>query len=310
MSINVVLYSNNNLSVMQTNALKKRLRVQLPEEDALPEAETQRLAQAHKKRLSYILSSVCKKILQGIMANKWSWPFNAPVDTRMYPDYLEKVQKPMDFGTVKRKIDTGVYTHPEQFVQDVRLVFDNARTYNKPGSDVHVMASTLQEKFEDRCAASITPRVIEETKTTDAENVAARKKMADDKALKLREGADGECAALLQAIDSLVSDIDIEKIKAVSQCDPVERLSKEELCKKLQQMPEKHFAKVVTIVMNHYPGLKQANDGISFDLETLDALCLRQIMDYVATGEQAMSTSNEETVCWPPKTMTRSTKNV
>jgi hypothetical protein len=64
--------------------------------------------------------------------------------------------------------------------------------------------------------------------------------------------------------------------------------------------------------MNHYPGLRQANNGISFDLETLDALCLRQIMDYVATAERAIVATNEETVVvgWPPRTLTRSTKNV
>jgi hypothetical protein len=35
----------------------------------------------------------------------------------------------------------------------VRLVFDNARLYNKPGSDVHVMANTLQVR-RGACAAA------------------------------------------------------------------------------------------------------------------------------------------------------------
>lgn len=43
-----------------------------------------------------------------------------------------------------RRIDQGGYRHPDEFLADVRLVFDNARLYNKPGSDVHVMANTLQ----------------------------------------------------------------------------------------------------------------------------------------------------------------------
>lgn len=82
---------------------------------------------------------------------QWSWPFNAPVDLRQYPDYLALVAHPMDFGTIKRRIDAGCagggaggYRHPDEFLADVRLVFDNARLYNKPGSDVHVMANTLQ----------------------------------------------------------------------------------------------------------------------------------------------------------------------
>lgn len=36
------------------------------------------------------------------------------------------------------------YKHPDTFLADVRLVFTNARAYNKPGSDVFVMANTLQ----------------------------------------------------------------------------------------------------------------------------------------------------------------------
>lgn len=84
---------------------------------------------------------------------QWSWPFNAPVDLRQYPDYLTLVASPMDFGTIKRRIEAGCasggaggggYRHPDEFLADVRLVFDNARLYNKPGSDVHVMANTLQ----------------------------------------------------------------------------------------------------------------------------------------------------------------------
>jgi hypothetical protein len=75
---------------------------------------------------------------------QWSWPFNAPVDLRQYPDYGEAIKTPMDFSTIKRRIDAVSYPHPDAFLADVRLVFDNARQYNKPGSDVHVMANTLQ----------------------------------------------------------------------------------------------------------------------------------------------------------------------
>lgn len=38
---------------------------------------------------------------------QWSWPFNAPVDLRQYPDYGLMVTNPMDFGSVKKRIDTG-----------------------------------------------------------------------------------------------------------------------------------------------------------------------------------------------------------
>lgn len=38
---------------------------------------------------------------------QWCWPFNQPVDTNIYKDYLEVVRTPMDFGTIKRRIEHG-----------------------------------------------------------------------------------------------------------------------------------------------------------------------------------------------------------
>lgn len=284
----------NETITVQTEGLKKKLHVPLPKEEDIPEGELSNLVKAHEKRLMDMLGTVCKKILSGIMANKWSWPFNAPVDVNVYKDYLDKVATPMDFGTIKKNLDTGRYRHPEQFVEDVRLVFNNARMYNKPGSDVHVMAKTLQEKFEDRYAASIVPRIVEETKRKDAEKLECRRRMAERAALGGREQADGECAALIQSIDSLISDIDIEKIKAAASCAPVDRKTKEDICQKIQVLPEEEFGHVLGIITHHYPGVRSSTE-IAFDIETLDALCLRQILDYLRHYDEKNSTG-----AWPP----------
>lgn len=286
----------------ETDALAKQLHVPVPTEAEIPLVEKIQLKKAHEKRLTDMLGTVCKKILTVIMSNKWALPFNAPVNTNIYGDYLQKIKVPMDFGTIKRKLDGGMYKHPEQFVEDVRLVFNNARTYNKPGSDVHVMASTLQEKFEDRYTASIVPRLVEEVKRTDADMMECRQGIAERAALGGRERADGECAGLIQAIDSLISDIDMEKLKAAARCQPVDRASKERICEHLKELPEEDFGKVLGIVTHHYPGVKTSKE-VSFDVETLDALCLRQIMDYV---EHLKHNGPNDT--WPPQAFTSSKK--
>ena len=36
----------------------------------------------------------------------------------------------MDFGTIKKKIDSGAYKKPEQFASDVRLIFSNCIRYH------------------------------------------------------------------------------------------------------------------------------------------------------------------------------------
>ena len=61
-----------------------------------------------------------------------------------YPDYLTAVKQPMDFGTIKRRLEQGLYGSPEQFRADCGLVWANARTYNAVGSDVWHMVGTLQ----------------------------------------------------------------------------------------------------------------------------------------------------------------------
>ncbi len=50
----------------------------------------------------------------------------------------------MDFSTIKQRTDGGYYRDPKDWWADVMLVFANAKRYNQPGSDCHLMAQTLQ----------------------------------------------------------------------------------------------------------------------------------------------------------------------
>jgi hypothetical protein len=65
-------------------------------------------------------------------------------------DYHKVIQKPMDLGTVRDRLATGLYSSPNSFVEDVRLTFANAMTYNPQGHDVYVMAQVLAGLFNDR----------------------------------------------------------------------------------------------------------------------------------------------------------------
>lgn len=132
------------------------------------------LEAAHARRLSDAVGGPCRRALQAVVSHKWSWPFLAPVDVRMYPDYPFRVAQPMDLGEVRRRLDAGEYATPAPFLRDVRLVFSNATTYNAPGSDVHVMAAALRARFEDRVAAGLAPRRVEDEALRLADRDAAR----------------------------------------------------------------------------------------------------------------------------------------
>ncbi|XP_057982733.1 transcription factor GTE8-like isoform X2 [Malania oleifera] len=97
----------------------------------------------------------CETLLKRLMAHEFAWVFNSPVDVVKLniPDYFNVIKHPMDFGTIKSKISSGLYSTPLEFVADVRLTFSNAKTYNPPGNDVHIMAVTLGKFFEMRWKA-------------------------------------------------------------------------------------------------------------------------------------------------------------
>ncbi|XP_050380146.1 transcription factor GTE8-like isoform X2 [Argentina anserina] len=92
----------------------------------------------------------CKSLLQRLMTQKISNPFNKPVDivALKIPDYFTIIKHPMDLGTIQKKLTSGSYSSPYEFAADVRLTFTNAMTYNPRDNIVHMWADELSKKFE------------------------------------------------------------------------------------------------------------------------------------------------------------------
>ncbi len=63
-------------------------------------------------------------------------------------DYFDIVKNPMDLSTIKRKLDTGQFQEPWQYVDDVWQMFNNAWLYNRKTSRVYKYCSKLAEVFE------------------------------------------------------------------------------------------------------------------------------------------------------------------
>ena len=70
------------------------------------------------------------KHLQSAELDADNYIFMAPVDLTLFPDYLEKCPKPMDFQTIGEKLEAGEYPTPAAFADDVKLTFQNAIDYN------------------------------------------------------------------------------------------------------------------------------------------------------------------------------------
>jgi len=107
-----------------------------------------------KGRLSDSLK-YCNEVLRELFNKKhsgYAWPFYKPVDadTLGLHDYHLIITRPMDLGTVKKKMDNREYTNPADFESDVLLIFHNCYKYNPPEHDVVTMAKKLEEVFRTK----------------------------------------------------------------------------------------------------------------------------------------------------------------
>ena len=95
------------------------------------------------------LKEKCSEVLKGLQTHQHGWVFNSPVDPVELglPDYFQIIKKPMDLGTIQKKLEGGQYHSIEDFSVDVHLTFDNAMLYNEDGSVVYDMAKELKIKF-------------------------------------------------------------------------------------------------------------------------------------------------------------------
>ncbi len=94
-------------------------------------------------------------VLNALLKHTKSGPFRRPVDARalgIYPVYHQVIRRPMDLGTIRQKMDRGEYTSRSEAVDDIFLVWRNAKTFNAPGHFVHEAANILEKITKDKLA--------------------------------------------------------------------------------------------------------------------------------------------------------------
>ncbi|KAG5836813.1 hypothetical protein ANANG_G00232610 [Anguilla anguilla] len=93
----------------------------------------------------------CKRLLDYIFECEDSEPFRQPVDPNDYPDYLNIIDTPMDFQTVRKTLEQDQYDNPSEMCKDARLIFVNAKAYTpNKRSKIYSMTLRLSALFEER----------------------------------------------------------------------------------------------------------------------------------------------------------------
>ncbi|KAM6928404.1 polybromo 1, like [Xenentodon cancila] len=67
-----------------------------------------------------------------------------------YPDYYNVILEPMDLKTIEHNIRIERYATEEALMDDMRLMFRNARHYNEEGSQVYNDAEVLEKVLKDK----------------------------------------------------------------------------------------------------------------------------------------------------------------
>ncbi|XP_076424673.1 bromodomain adjacent to zinc finger domain protein 2B isoform X23 [Peromyscus maniculatus bairdii] len=94
--------------------------------------------------------TLCSMILTEMETHEDAWPFLLPVNLKLVPGYKKVIKKPMDFSTIREKLNNGQYTSFETFALDVRLVFDNCETFNEDDSDIGRAGHSMRKYFEKK----------------------------------------------------------------------------------------------------------------------------------------------------------------
>ncbi|XP_039123949.1 transcription factor GTE6-like [Dioscorea cayenensis subsp. rotundata] len=207
------------------------------------------------------------RILNQILQHQWAEPFMDPVDVEglQLHDYYEIIKKPMDFNTIKTRMEakdgTG-YKNVREIYADVRLVFTNAMTYNGEKNEYHIMAKTLLRKFEDKWL-HLLPMVLKEERKQEESQALAKvnRQIAEEAAIiKKAQDTNNELTKLNLHLEEL-------REMVVHKCRKMSAEDKRQLSTGLCHLPFEEICKAIEIVAKKDPSFHSNIEFVDLDLD-------------------------------------------
>ncbi|RWS10088.1 bromodomain and WD repeat-containing protein 3-like protein [Dinothrombium tinctorium] len=91
----------------------------------------------------------CIKMIDQVSNEVFAKPFMEPVKDTDFPDYHKVIKHPIDLGTMKKRLQEGYYSQPEEFKKDTRLIICNSRAYNtRKDTWIYKYTTNLQDYLE------------------------------------------------------------------------------------------------------------------------------------------------------------------
>eukprot|EP00607_Mallomonas_marina_P005877 CAMPEP_0182439702 /NCGR_PEP_ID=MMETSP1167-20130531/86595_1 /TAXON_ID=2988 /ORGANISM="Mallomonas Sp, Strain CCMP3275" /LENGTH=1396 /DNA_ID=CAMNT_0024633453 /DNA_START=440 /DNA_END=4630 /DNA_ORIENTATION=- len=114
-----------------------------------------------------------RDLLKALMSKPQAGPFNQPVNpvTLNIPTYFDVIKQPMDLGTIRNNLRTNKYMTMLEFVEDIRLTFNNAMLFNPYGHFIHTLARDLLTDIETKISDLVSTRIDTEKEAIDLQLV-------------------------------------------------------------------------------------------------------------------------------------------
>uniref|UniRef100_A0A3B4XF99 Bromodomain containing 1 n=1 Tax=Seriola lalandi dorsalis TaxID=1841481 RepID=A0A3B4XF99_SERLL len=91
-------------------------------------------------------SILLRALLDQLQTKDQARIFAQPVDVSEVPDYLDHIKHPMDFSTMRQRIDAQAYNNFEQFESDFNLIIENCMKYNSKDTYFYRAAVRLRDQ--------------------------------------------------------------------------------------------------------------------------------------------------------------------
>lgn len=219
-------------------------------------------------------------IIRQITSHEWADPFLQPVDVvgLQLDDYHKIITKPMDFSTIQNKMegkDGTKYNNVREIYSDVRLVFDNAMTYNDENHDVHIMAKLLLEKFEDKWLQLLPKVENEERKKEEPNDVPTTNNTTPEATVgKLAKDTDDELNELYNQLDEL-------RRMVVQRCRKMTTDEKRKLGAGLCHLSPEDLSKALELVAQDNPSFQTSAEEVELDMDAQSETTLWRLKYFV-----------------------------
>jgi bromodomain-containing factor 1 len=231
------------------------------------------------------------------------------------PSYPKLIKKPMDMSTMRKKLDNHEYSNAQKFWEDFKLMIRNCFTFNPAGTPVNQAGIELQKIFDDKWK-NLPPlhEVSEDEDEEDEDDSEEDRQRAIAMMESQIETMRGSIAALKGAKPREIKKKkkDREKTqnnsssktsnkaskssskkkgkKPIAEDDVLTFEQKKDLSEAIGKLDGSKLEKVINIIHEGVPEIKDSNEEIELEIDLLPASVLTKLYNFVIRPMRAPPT--------------------